>query len=154
MENNNHVAEILNDLIRINNDRISGYEKALSELDPADSDLNALYQQYAAQSRSFAQQLAMEVRQLGKQPSSSSSVAGKLYRTWMDIKASFSSDERKSTLEACEFGEDAAQQAYREAMSTSNRLPIALVNILSRQQAELRSAHDNIKRQRDMQPRH
>ncbi len=42
MENNKENAEILNDLILINNDRIAGYEKAINELKPEDSDSEAV----------------------------------------------------------------------------------------------------------------
>ena len=39
MENNKMVAEVLNDLIQINNDRVDGYEKAIKELKAEDNDL-------------------------------------------------------------------------------------------------------------------
>ncbi|WP_431210184.1 hypothetical protein ACQ86N_29625 [Puia sp. P3] len=37
-------AGVLEDLIRINNDRIEGYEKALKDLKPEDSDLRILFE--------------------------------------------------------------------------------------------------------------
>lgn len=150
MQSNAKTAEILNDLIKINRDRVEGYEKAIKELDASDTDLNALYQQYAQQSRTFVTQLSSEVSKLGEKSASDTTLSGKIYRGWMDVKATFSGDERKTTLESCEFGEDAAQKAYKEALSISSALPANVASTVSRQQAELRSAHDTIKRQRDL----
>jgi hypothetical protein len=33
----------------------------------------------------------------------------------MDVKVSFSGNDRQAILESCEFGEDAAQKAYKDA---------------------------------------
>ncbi|RYF22676.1 MAG: DUF2383 domain-containing protein, partial [Flavobacteriales bacterium] len=43
MESRTVNAEILNDLIEINNDRIAGYEKAIEELKAEDADLKTLF---------------------------------------------------------------------------------------------------------------
>ena len=45
MENEN-VITILNDLIRINHDRVVGYEKAHEELKAGEADLGSLFQRY------------------------------------------------------------------------------------------------------------
>lgn len=149
MENNSKTNEILNDLVKINNDRVEGYEKAMKELDNNDTDLKVLYQQYASQSRSFSNQLSAELRKNGEEATDDTTTSGKIYRAWMDVKSAFSSNDRKSTLESCEFGEDAAQKAYKEALANTSDMPANLSSIVSRQQAELKSAHDTIKRQRD-----
>jgi hypothetical protein len=44
-------AAVLNDLIRINNDRIEGYEKALKELKAEDNDLQLVFLKAIDQSR-------------------------------------------------------------------------------------------------------
>ena len=41
---------------------------------------------------------------------------GKIYRTWMDMQISFNAEDRKNILNACEFGEDSAQRAYKMAL--------------------------------------
>ncbi|MBC7851566.1 MAG: PA2169 family four-helix-bundle protein [Chitinophagaceae bacterium] len=150
MQNNSNVTEILNDLIRINRDRVEGYEKAIDELEKGDTDLKALFQQYAQQSGGYITELTAEVTKLGEKAASDTTVSGKVYRVWMDLKATFTRDERTSTLESCEYGEDAAQKAYKEALGKSAELPSQVANLITRQQANLRSAHDTVKRQRDM----
>ena len=42
MQHNEELMEVLNDLVRINNDRIEGYEKAISETKDIDADLRTL----------------------------------------------------------------------------------------------------------------
>ena len=43
--NNDNLIEVLNDLIRINNDRIAGYEKAADEARDIDVDLRTIFSQ-------------------------------------------------------------------------------------------------------------
>ena len=62
---NEKVIGIINDLIRINHDRVVGYEKAIDELKTEDADLSALFQRYITESRQYAQELTTEVARLG-----------------------------------------------------------------------------------------
>src|SRR5262245_35617855 len=114
-------TEILKDLIRINNDRVTGYSKAASQA--KDEDLQSLFSQMAQQSR----QLATELRGLlptdDKDISDETTTAGKIYRTWMDVKATFTGGNRKSVLASCEFGEDTAQRAYNSALKEDELSP-------------------------------
>ena len=50
------ITNILNDLIRINHDRVVGYEKAVDELKDGDADLKTLFQRYIGESQQFAQE--------------------------------------------------------------------------------------------------
>jgi uncharacterized protein (TIGR02284 family) len=74
--------------------------------------------------------------------------SGKIYRAWMDVKAVFTGRDRHTVLENCEFGEDAAQKAYKSALETED-LPAYLVQLISKQQIELKAAHDEVKALRD-----
>lgn len=150
MENKTKVAEVLNDLIQINNDRIVGYEKALNELKNNDSDLRTLFTGYIDQSRNLRNVLGTEVQTLGVQMDDSTTASGKIYRAWMDVKAVFSGKDRQTVLNNCEFGEDAAQKAYKEALKTEN-FPAYLFALISRQKDELKSSHDEIKALRDQE---
>ena len=95
MERNSELIEVLNDLIQINNDRVRGYEKASNELSAADVDLKALFAQMSSESRKYATELSAEVGRLGGEPSTSTTASGKIYRAWMDVKATFSGDDTK-----------------------------------------------------------
>ena len=150
MNNNNENAiEVLNDLILINNDRIDGYAKAIGEVRGKDKNLDDLFEQMAMQSRHYKSALTDEVAVLGGQPVTDGTTnSGKIYRVWMDIKAAFSSDDATSSLEQCEYGEDAAQKAYYEALNTEG-VPAFLHEMISKQQMELKASHDLIKAKRD-----
>ena len=148
MEDNKQVIEVLNDLIQINNDRITGYERALKELKDENSDLRTLFESYIDQSRNLRNELGTEVQALHGKMDEGTTGSGKIYRAWMDVKAVFTGHDRHTVLENCEFGEDAAQKAYKSALNTDG-LPAFIFELISRQQAELQDAHDEVKALRD-----
>jgi len=150
MNTNEHCVEVLNDLVRINNDRIEGYQKASEETKPEDSDLRSLFQQMAQESRQLKQELAAEVTHHGGELAEGTMASGKIYRAWMDVKAAFTGATRKAILESCEFGEDAAQKAYKAAAAEEG-LPAHVNVLIVRQKATLRASHDKIKALRDRQ---
>lgn len=150
MENNQKVTGILNDLIEINNDRIVGYEKAIEELKDSDADLRTLFHRYIQESRQYASELAHEVSRLGGTPEDGTTNSGKIYRVWMDLKAVVTGHDRKTVLNNCEFGEDAAQKAYDMALNSDVVLDTPLRDLIVRQKAQLKVGHDEVKRLRDL----
>jgi uncharacterized protein (TIGR02284 family) len=150
MEHNEKTIGILNDLIRINHDRVVGYEKALEELKGNDSDLAPLFQRYITESRGYADELTHEVTRLGGDPAEGTTNSGKIYRVWMDLKAVVTGHDRKTVLENCEFGEDAAQKAYDMALNTDDaHYEAPLRDLIVRQKAQLKIGHDEVKSLRD-----
>lgn len=142
-------SETLNDLIKINNDRIEGYEKAIKELDAEDTDLQSLFREFCSQSEGLKRDLKQNVMELGEEEAAESSTAsGSVYRAWMDVKAAFSGDTRKAVLQSCEFGEDAAQKAYRMAEEEPEIAPNTKI-LISKQKLDLKSSHDRVKTLRD-----
>lgn len=147
---NQKTLRILNDLIRINHDRVVGYEKAADELKDEDSDLKALFQRYTTQSRQYEQELTSEVSSLDGNPADGTTNSGKVYRVWMDLKATVTGHDRKTVLDNCEFGEDAAQKAYDTALNADVELGPSVRDLIVRQKASLKAGHDEVKRLRDM----
>jgi len=145
-------VEILNDLVRINNDRIEGYEKALKELKPEDADLKPLFMNNIDQSRKIKQVLGNELQVLGGTIDSGSTNTGTIYHAWLDLKAVFTGHDRHSVLAACEYGEDAAQKAYQTALE-SNHLPGYLVETVQEEKEWLKAVHNEIKAFRDQSAR-
>jgi uncharacterized protein (TIGR02284 family) len=150
METRTVNAEILNDLIQINNDRVAGYEKAIEELKSEDADLKTLFVKMIGESHKHKMALATEVQALGEEAESGTTNSGKIYRAWMDVKAIFSGHDRKTVLNNCEFGEDAAQKAYKMALEEEG-LSADLRSLITEQKADLRVSHDEIKALRDAQ---
>ena len=139
-------TETLNDLIQINNDRVAGYDKAA--LQTTEEDLRSLFTSMSSHSKQNVTELKKLVQAEGEEPAEGSTLAGKIYRTWMDVKATFSGDNRKNLLASCEFGEDAAQKAYKDALK-EDELSADIRAVIEQQKAALREAHDKIKNMRD-----
>jgi uncharacterized protein (TIGR02284 family) len=148
MAQNSEIVDVLNDLILINNDRIVGYKKAYDETNASDTDLRTLFNNLSDHSRQHVAELTAEVNALSGEPATGTMLSGKIYRAWMDVKATFSSDDRKTALENSEFGEDAAQKAYDAALKSDN-LTADLRSLVTKQKATLKTGHDTIKRLRD-----
>jgi len=150
MERNERTIEVLNDLIRINHDRVEGYEKAIGETDENDVDLRNIFNRMADESRKYSRELTERVQRLGGEPAGGTTASGKIYRTWMDVKSAFSRSERKSVLEECEYGEDAAQKAYDKALDPDHDLPADVLSLIEEEKTNLRTSHDVIRNYRDM----
>jgi len=152
MKNNNELIETLNDLVRINNDRITGYERAAELTRSADVDLATLFRKMADESRTYKGELQQEVAGLGGKIATDTTASGKIYRAWMSVKNMFTGSDRKSILASCEFGEDAAQKAYEDALASDAEIDSSTRQLIMSQKTSLKNSHDIIKRYRDMQP--
>lgn len=149
MTTNENLIGVLNDLIEINNDRVTGYEKAAKETKSLDVDLQATFHKFADDSRKYAAELTQKVASLGGEPSHDTTNMGKIYRVWMDVKATFAGHDRQAVLENCEFGEDAAQKAYKAALASDAEMDAETRQMITSQQASLKTGHDLIKKYRD-----
>ncbi|HNP20809.1 MAG TPA: PA2169 family four-helix-bundle protein [Panacibacter sp.] len=148
MKTSKEIADVLNDLIEIHNDRIAGYEKAIRELKGEDDDLKILFASLISQSHKAKGELGTEVQVLGETMETGTTNRGKIYRAWMDVKAAFTSSSAHAVLDNCEYGEDAALKAYDDALGEED-IPAYLRELLLSQQSVLLEAHDEIKSLRD-----
>jgi uncharacterized protein (TIGR02284 family) len=135
---------VLSDLIKINNDRIDGYEKAVHEVKEEDADLRLLFLQAIDQSRNMKIALGTELEANGGDMPTGTTGSGSIYRAWMEVKAIFTGHSRHAILANCEYGEDAAQKAYESALN-SEHLPAFLADLVLRQKVQLKVVHDRIK---------
>ncbi len=149
MGTNEKLIEVLNDLIQINNDRIAGYDKAIVSVEASDVDLKTTFRKLADQSEGYRLHLTEEVVKLGGEPADGSTNLGVIYRAWMDIRKTFTSDDRQAALNSCEGGEDAALKAYKDALASDAEMSADVRQLLTSQQAEIKIAHDMIKKYRD-----
>ncbi len=140
-QNHEALADTLNELIRINFDRVFGYEKAASEVEDHDIDLKAMFNGFANVSRQYIAHWQQQVRAMGQEPAEDSTVRGKVYRVWMDMKSTITGHDRESILNSCVFGEKAAIDAYEDALSTETHLPDEHRVEIASQKAELQAAH-------------
>jgi uncharacterized protein (TIGR02284 family) len=152
MENEKSI-KVLNNLIEINNDRIEGYETALSETN--ESDLRSLFNRYIANSRRFKTELVAEVTRMGGAPEEGTRASGKIYRAWMEVKAALTGKDRKTVLNSCEYGEDVAVDTYKDAMEDHFMdLSDAQQKMVSSQYSQIKADHDAIRNLRDQAVEH
>jgi len=154
MEDNKEIIEVLNDLIRINADRVEGYNNAVNNLGDNDEPMvKSMFYQVAEESQEIKERLTDKVIALGGEPATDTTQRGKVYRVWMDIKATFTGHDVASVLAACEFGEDAAQRAYHTAIDESKDFPDEIKLMIKNQQQLLKMSHDLVRNQRDEKQR-
>lgn len=150
MDNRETLIENLNELIMINNDRIAGYEKAAELTKTNDIDLNTIFTKMESDSRGYITDLESKIIALGGEPAASSTISGKIYRVWMDLKNVFTDADKESILESCHFGEDAAQNAYDKVLHSDAEMNSEIRNLILDQKEQLKLSHDVIKKYRDL----
>jgi len=145
MIKNEEIVEDLNDLVKINNDRIMGYEKAIE--DNKDAQLDDLFRHYVVQSQKFRSQLAEHIVRIdgkGVTDATSTDVTSKIHRAWIDIKSAITGKDRDTVLSSVEFGENIAVEAYKDAIE-KDHIPAYIKEDLTKQLGELNEAYEKMK---------
>ena len=146
---NDEIIDALNDLVKINNDRINGFEKAAEDIE--DPELASLFRNITSQSRKFRSELADTIVRIGGVVPGidETSTGSKIHRAWIDIKAAFTGNDRHTVLESCVFGENAAVEEYEEVLE-EEEIPAYIRTTISTQLIELRQIRDQISTLRDV----
>jgi len=146
MSQNKEIISTLNGLIETLKDGQEGYKQSASGVD--DPQLKTLFDTLSLQRSKFAGELQNEVVNMGDpDPEDASSVTGSMHRAWINVKSAITNRDRHAILAEAERGEDAAVSAYTDAMEKS--LPAPIKEVVSRQAAEVKVAHDKIRALRD-----
>lgn len=141
--------ETFNDLIRAHTDRISEYQKATLSLKPQEAGLSTIFSEIIKESQQCIADLNSRIVSDGHIPEEHTSFEGKLYRAWMELKVSFSSNPNYSLLDICEKGEDALLKAYQQTLKSPDTLTPDDLMLLTAQQEVVKKTHDLIKVKRD-----
>jgi uncharacterized protein (TIGR02284 family) len=146
MTQNKETISTLNSLIETLKDGQEGFKQAAEGV--ADPQLKSLFNEYSQQRSRFANELQNQAEMLGEpKPEDSSSAAGALHRSWINLKSAVTSGDGHAILAECERGEDSAVKEYEKAMKRD--LSPSMRNIVSPQYSEVKSAHDRIRNLRD-----
>lgn len=121
MENSKTIS-VLNDLLHITNDRIKGFERVEGKVWESYSDLKGEYDKMISQSKIMKNEIINLITERGGKPDEdTSSLAGNLHRTWIDIKNSLPvTNNDQETLENVVFGEKHAIEAYDNALKSGD----------------------------------
>jgi len=140
---------LINNLIKLNYDRVAGFEKAGTDLEENSRGLVTVFNKLAGESREYAAELTAFSRQYGGEPADGTSTAGDLHRAWIDIKATFTDSDTEAILNECERGEDAIKAAYKDALEPENELNFDVEQLLQRQYRGIKEGHDLIRSLRE-----
>lgn len=133
---------ILNDLIRIHNDRTDGYKKISNAVREEYSHLKVLFIKYAMDSKIYANKLEHIVVSLGGNFAEDIEI-GTIYKIWMDAQTAFLGHIKG--INVCEFGEHAIQNAYLFAIESSSKISESTLDILEDQQFSLNEVYKNMR---------
>ena len=150
MITNTTITEVLQDLVKINEDRIKGYEKAGEDIEKYDEDLKVIFQDMEDQSMDNVDELQEIILSFGGKVENETSITGSIHRAWIDMKAMFTGNDRVTVLNSCEFGEDAILKAYDSALASDAEIDAATRQVITTQRSGLEKSHDQIKKYRDL----
>jgi uncharacterized protein (TIGR02284 family) len=110
----------LNQLAEINNHRIQGYEKAISETE--DEFLANLFINIAAHSRYFKSDLSKGILLLGGETTNATKTSDDFIQAWIFIKAALLGKRKKEILESCEFEENLTLETYKAILNEDDHI--------------------------------
>lgn len=154
MKTNEKNIEVLSDLIRINTDRAAAYERIVKEFGNSDQHLKSVFKSFAAESNTYTNELSRYIIYSGGKLPEANTVAGKIYKEWLNAKSVFTGKDLDSVLTSCELSEEIIQNVYKQALQSEgdNRLTPDVRHAIERQKKHLKHSQDNIKRLRNTQP--
>ena len=141
---NKEAISILNDLIETSKDGQEGFKSCAEDI--KHPELKALFAKRSAECATAAAELQAQVRALGGDPETSTSVAGDLHRRWVDVKSVFIGKDEEAVLNEAERGEDHALKAYKEALEKiSKHNLVGIRDLVERQYHGVQRNHDQVK---------
>ena len=143
MKNQN---DIIDNLIETLKDGQEGFKQAAEAV--KDPQLKSLFEEYSRQRARFVAELRSQAQPPSERDSDvSGSAAGALHRGWINLKSALTGGDDHAILAECERGEDSAVDEYRKALNDGLSAPVQ--DIVSRQFAQVKEAHDRVKSLRD-----
>lgn len=144
---NDDIISTLNDLIETCKDGEEGFKTCVEDASDRHPQLKAMLVDRQRGCAAAASELQDLVRAQGGDPETSSSVAGALHRSWVNIKTAITGKDDEAVLNECERGEDSAVRSYRKALEKD--LPAHIRLVVERQYQGVLHNHDQIKNLRD-----
>jgi len=131
---------VLNHLIEMCRDGEKGFENAAAHV--TDGALRDMFAGMAQQRQAFAEELLPHAHVLGGASESEGSRVARLHRAFTNLKGKLSGHSDLAIVEEAERGEDAALEAYRDALE--GVLPPAVRGVVERQCADVQKSRDRV----------
>lgn len=141
------IGSKLNDLLEKTYDAEKGFKKAAENAKEAR--LKGYFIRKSKERLDFGHKLKSELSYFGQEPNKSGSATGAAHRTWMDIKALFSSDNDEAMLQEAITGENAAVEEYKSVLKETS-LPSSTADLLVHQMNTISQDLETIKKMEDL----
>ena len=142
-ETRGEILDQLNKLLTRSHDAEKGYAEAAENV--KDVELKSLFLAQSRQRAEFAQELDREIRTVGGEPDSGTSLASDLHRAWINIKSTFASNDDKAVVQECSRGDQQALDNYNEVLQETD-LVASTRQLLLSQKEKIESAHATMAR--------
>ncbi len=136
--------DVLNELVQVNIDSRDGFRHAAGEI--KEVAVSNMFMQMADEREHQAQELKSLVALNGEQPENAGSFAASAHRTWMDLRTALGGG-LQVVLDEAERGEDYIKAKYEDALKKN--AGTAASDVLHRQYAAVKAAHDRVRDMRD-----
>lgn len=148
MQNNNEkTIDVLQELNQFVNDRIEGYKHA------AEATKNPAHQSYykdlVNESNQFSNEINRNISKFGGERQESTTAKGKIFRGWMDVKATVTGKDEESIIESNLYGEEWAQKAYNDALEHRAELPESVVQMVEKQKQASLSTCERLRQMKE-----
>ena len=141
---NSKTVDAVNNLLQITNDRLQGFKEVDKEMISNYPALSAEYDHMVMQATKMRTKLLSVIRENGGDPENSTTIAGGLHRTWINLKNAFSVDKDGATLGSVLFGENATIKAYEDALESGDINPECRM-VVRDQLQDLRDSYEKLK---------
>ena len=137
------ILEQLTQLLTISHDAEKGYQEAAENVE--DNELKSAFLTQSRQRAEFAMELDREIRILGGEPASGTSLSADLHRAWINIKSTFSSNDDKAVVKECHRGDQEALNTYNSVLQETD-LIASTRELLLRQKQSIDAANTTMAR--------
>lgn len=145
MEQYAELIAVLNDLIRINIERVKELKKRINELGN-NHELVPLFKQLIKECFEFKEQLMREiVKKDGNIISKVTGNTGRIYNSWKELKNWFLQKKDLSILEMIQFDSNAALRIYKKALFAVSNIPADTFDLIATQRVHLREGCERLK---------
>jgi uncharacterized protein (TIGR02284 family) len=142
-----NIVDTLQELTEFVNDRIEGYERAVEE--SKNPEFQSYYRKLASQSTDFSTELNTFIRSYGGDMERDTTIKGKFYRQWMDLKATFTGRDEEAIIGSNIYGEEWAIKAYKDALENGN-LPPEIRQVVERQYQSSLETYNQLKQMKSV----
>ncbi|HEY7583796.1 MAG TPA: PA2169 family four-helix-bundle protein [Acidimicrobiia bacterium] len=140
---------VTKDLIETLEDGKNGFAAAAEKLAESDQpQIASKFREFSSQRAQFADELRSMAKNYGDDIAESGSVGAALHRGWMAVKDAVTGTDAGAVLDVAEQGEDHAVAEYERALD-NEELSIDLRDVIQRQYASVKAAHDEVRTLRD-----